>query len=190
MELSGECVIFLSSVSLQQRFEMAGQCYSSVTAEFSLARKPKYTLKAWGRPAPKERPQSTLAYPLICLVSSPGAYPMPTGLAMRAVCFAWGSRSSLQIFLFSIIVGFPVFVLKPPSFCQARGCSSVLSHQNKDLGRRTLKPLAHHSSQSWTDHVIALGQISVTALFYLEDSRRTHPPRVRACRPKDTKRRE
>ena len=30
---------------------------------------------------------------------------------------------------------------------------------------------------SWTNHVIALRQISVTALFYLEDSRRIHPRR-------------
>ena len=28
------------------------------------------------------------------------------------------------------------------------------------------------------------------ALFYLEDSRRIHPQSVRACQPKDTKRRE
>ena len=40
------------------------------------------------------------------------------------------------------------------------------------------------------DRVIALRQISVTALFYLEDSRRIHPRSVRACQPKDLKRRE
>ena len=38
---------------------------------------------------------------------------------------------------------------------------------------------------SWTDCVIALRQISVTVLFYLENSRTIHPPGVRACRPKD-----
>ena len=38
--------------------------------------------------------------------------------------------------------------------------------------------------------VIALRQISVTALFYLEDSRRIHPRSMRACQPKDLKRRE
>ena len=32
--------------------------------------------------------------------------------------------------------------------------------------------------------------MSVTALFYLEDSRRIHPPSVRACQPKDLKWRE
>ena len=46
------------------------------------------------------------------------------------------------------------------------------------------------SGLSWTNHVIALRQISVTALFYLEDSRRIHPRSVRACQPKDVKRRE
>ena len=40
------------------------------------------------------------------------------------------------------------------------------------------------------DHVTALRQISVTALFYLENSRRIHPQSIRACQPKDTKRRE
>ena len=73
---------------------------------------------------------------------------------------------------------------------------SSLSHHNKDLEQRTLKPLARHSSRcvtalgSWTNRVIALRQISVTALFYLEDSRRIHPWSVRACRPKDLKGRE
>ena len=52
--------------------------------------------------------------------------------------------------------------------------SSVLSRHNKDLNRWTLKPSVHHSSwtdrvialASPTDHVIALRQISVTALCY------------------------
>ena len=60
---------------------------------------------------------------------------------------------------------------------------SSLSRHNKDLEQRTLKPSARHSSRcvtalgSWTNRVIALRQISVTALFYLEDSRRIHPRR-------------
>ena len=37
---------------------------------------------------------------------------------------------------------------------------------------------------------MALRQISVTALFYLEVSRRIHPQSMRACQPKDVKRRE
>ena len=61
-----------------------------------------------------------------------------------------------------------------------------------------LKPSACHSSQanrvialgSQTDRVIPLGQISVTAQFYLENNRKIHPGGMRACRPKDTKRRE
>ena len=39
------------------------------------------------------------------------------------------------------------------------------------------------------DHVIALRQISVTALFYLEDSRKIHLRGVRARRSKDARRR-
>ena len=39
------------------------------------------------------------------------------------------------------------------------------------------------------DHVIALRQISVTALFYLEDSRKIHLRGMRARRSKDTRRR-
>ena len=73
-----------------------------------------------------------------------------------------------------------------------------LSHHNKDLEWRTLKPPQSVTTLgSWTDrvialrsrtdHVIALRQISVTALFYLEDSRRIHPRSVRACQPKDSK---
>ena len=66
--------------------------------------------------------------------------------------------------------------------CQASVCSSVLSGHNKDLEWWTFKPLV--CLRSWTDHVIALRQISVTyssmlqpatALFYLEDSKRIHP---------------
>ena len=47
-----------------------------------------------------------------------------------------------------------------------------LSHHNKDLERWTLKPSAHHSSRVLDKPCSALRQISVTALFYLEDSRR------------------
>ena len=50
-----------------------------------------------------------------------------------------------------------------------------LSHHNKDLERWTLKPSVRHSSRVLANRVIALRQVSVTALFYLEDSRRIHP---------------
>ena len=43
--------------------------------------------------------------------------------------------------------------------------------------------------RSRADRVIALRQISVTALFYLEDSRKIHLRGVRARRSKDVKRR-
>ena len=63
-----------------------------------------------------------------------------------------------------------------------------LSRHNEDLERRTLKPSARDSSGSWTYRATALWQISVTAPFYLGDSRRIHPQSVRACQPKDWKR--
>ena len=74
------------------------------------------------------------------------------------------------------------------------------SRHNKDLEWQTLKPpwrvIALGSwidcviaLRSQKDHVIALRQISVTALFYLEDSRKIHLQGVRARRYKDTKRR-
>jgi len=87
-------------------------------------------------------------------------------------------------------------------YCQASVIFSVLSHLNKKLKRRTLKPLVRHSSwtdcvialRSGTDCVIALRQISVTApftaQFYLENIREIHLWGVRACQPKDVKRRE
>ena len=66
-----------------------------------------------------------------------------------------------------------------------------LSLHNTDLEWRTLKPPRHVTAlRSWIDRVIALRQISVTALFYLEDSRLIHTRSVRACQPKDSKRRE
>ena len=43
--------------------------------------------------------------------------------------------------------------------------------------------------RSWTDRIITLRQISVTALFYLEDSREIHHQGLRACELKDAKRR-
>ena len=65
-----------------------------------------------------------------------------------------------------------------------------LSHHNKDLEGWTLNPRHVTALGSWTNGVIALRQISVTALFYLKDSRRIHPRSMRACQPKDSKRRE
>ena len=58
------------------------------------------------------------------------------------------------------------------------------------FGATDIKALGATALGSWTNRVIALRQISVTALFYLEDSRRIHPQSVRACQPKDLKRRK
>lgn len=55
--------------------------------------------------------------------------------------------------------------------------SRFLSRHNNDSELWILKPLVCHNSRVWTNCVIALRQISVTALFYLEDSRRIHPQR-------------
>ena len=75
-----------------------------------------------------------------------------------------------------------------------------LSRHNKDLEWRTLKPPRRVTAlRSWIDRVIALRsrkdrvialrQISVTALFYLEDSRKIHLQDMRARWSKDTRRR-
>ena len=54
---------FPSFASLQQKFEAADQCYSSVTALFYLARKGKYILEVggWADPKDKRRDHSKLA---------------------------------------------------------------------------------------------------------------------------------
>ena len=66
-----------------------------------------------------------------------------------------------------------------------------LSRHNKDLEWRTWKPPGRVTAigswtdrvialRPWTDRVIPLRQISVTALFYLEDSRKIHLRGMRA----------
>ena len=45
-----------------------------------------------------------------------------------------------------------------------------------------------HASQNECFYLFIF--FSVTALFYLEDSRRIHPPGMRACQPKDSNRKE
>ena len=67
---------------------------------------------------------------------------------------------------------------------------SVSSQQR--FGAMDIKALGVHHSSRVLDKpcYIALRQISVTALFYLDNSRRIHPRSVRACQPKDAKRRE
>ena len=65
--------------------------------------------------------------------------------------------------------------------------SSVLSHHNKNLNRRDVKALRQTMFQLSDRSVL---QLHVTAQFYLESSRKIHPRGMRACRPKDMKRRE
>ena len=106
----------------------------------------------------------------------------------------WTARRSNQSIIKDIN---PEYSLEVSCECMFLGS---LSRHNKDLEWRTLKPPQRVTAlRSWTDrvialrsrkdHVIALRQISVTALFYLEDSRKIHLQGVRARRPKDTRRR-
>ena len=95
----------------------------------------------------------------------------------------------------------------PPESCLAFSgecvISSVLSCHNKNLKGWTLKPLARHSSQTdWVTTfrqtvsalgkigVTALGQISVTVSFYLENKGKYIFKMWTHADPKDTKRRE
>ena len=98
---------FLSSVSPQQRFEVADQCYSSVTAQSFIWQAKESTPFVYplcdGGPTPKKRPQSIMASSFYTFVSSPPwACPMQIGIARRAVCFTWGSDSGPRIFFCSI----------------------------------------------------------------------------------------
>ena len=66
---------------------------------------------------------------------------------------------------------------------------SVSSQQR--FGAMDIKALGVHHSSRVLDKpcYIALRQISVTALFYLDNSRKIYLQGVRACQPKDAKRR-
>ena len=68
---------FFGSVLPQLKFEVANQCYSSVTAQFYLASKEKYILEAWGWADPKKTSRegrgSILAPLFVC--SSPPSEP-------------------------------------------------------------------------------------------------------------------
>ena len=80
----------------------------------------------------------------------------------------WADVTLVCILLYSLGTAFL------PRSCQGSVISSVLSHHNKNLKRQMLKPSACHSCQtdrviglgSWTDRVIALGQISFTPPCY------------------------
>ena len=73
--------------------------------------------------------------------------------------------------------------VKPESWhhrCQVSVIPLVLSHHNKDLKRRMLKPSACHSS--WTVHVIVLGQISFTQKIKENISLRGEDMRIQKTR--------
>ena len=104
---------FLGSVSLQQRFEMVDQCYSSVAAQsFIWQTKESTPLRCEGRPTTKERPQSVLAssFNVFCLL--PRACPMQIGLAQKGVCLFYQKFSlwSADFLLFHFDGLFPSFV--------------------------------------------------------------------------------
>ena len=92
--------------------------------------------------------------------------------------------SKLNLALFWVSVDFLLW------FCQASVCFSVFVSSQQRFGVTDIKaPSACHSSHVSTDHVAAIRQISVTALFYLGDSRKIDLRVVRAHRSKDMKRR-
>ena len=106
---------------------------------------------------------------------------------------------SLYTRLHSVIKGL-IYQAQEFEFVRWVYAPQLLSHHTKDLEWRTLKPPRHVTALgSWTDcvialmsrvdRVIALRQISVTALLYLEDSRPVHLQGMRTCRFKDVKRR-
>lgn len=76
----GRVCYFLGSVLPQQRFKMANQSYSLVTAHSSICQtKDRKPWRREGRLAPKERPQSLLASSFLYVLSppSPSAPPPP-----------------------------------------------------------------------------------------------------------------
>ena len=106
---------------------------------------------------------------------------------------------SLYTQLHSVIKGL-IYQAQEFGFVRRVYAPQLVSHHTKDLEWWTLKPPRRVTALgSWTDcvialmsradHVIALRQISVTALLYLEDSRPVHLQGMRTCRFKDAKRR-
>ena len=83
---------FLGSILWQQRFEMADQCYSSVTAQsFIQQTKGSTPWRQEGRSTPRERPQSILALSFcsFCLLS-----PCKLGLALFHLKFSLPLQSA------------------------------------------------------------------------------------------------
>ena len=124
-------------------------------------------------------------------VTSPGDLPDWSKGRMHLCCIAggfftiWATKEAPQVHV-SLL-------------CECMFLGS-LSHHNKDLEWWTLKPPWRVTAlgfwidrvislRSWKDHALALRQISVIALFYLEESRKIHLQGMRAHWSKDTKRR-
>ena len=87
---------FLSSVLRQERFEMADQCYSSVTAQFYSASKGKHILEAGGPadPTDAKRREAPAQFRLLFLCFSPPPEPALCKLACQEGCLFY-LRSSL-----------------------------------------------------------------------------------------------
>ena len=104
---------FLSSVSLQQNFEVTNRpvLQLHVTAQLYLQTKENVSLRCEGGPTQKtqreEKPKAQfwLLF-LYVFFSTPWTSPMETGLARSAVCFTSGPHSGPQTFLCSILAGF------------------------------------------------------------------------------------
>ena len=108
---------FLGSVSLQQRFEMADQCYSSVTVQ-SFIRQVKESTpsRREGGLTPKERPQSNLAssfYTFCLLLAEPACANWASqegGMFVSPEVLTADFLSSVDFLLFHFCGFFPFFV--------------------------------------------------------------------------------
>ena len=105
---------FLGSVSLQQKSEATDG--PSVTAQFYLAGKGKYILKAWGQADPKHvkrrKPEAQFCFlSLYVFFFSFPSLPYVNWASQEAVCFTWGPHSGPWTFLCSIFMGFSLLCL-------------------------------------------------------------------------------
>ena len=104
---------FLGSVSLQQRFEMGDQCYSSVKAQFYLASKGSIPSRCDGGQPQRRGLNPSWLPPFIYLSSLPFEPALcKLGWPRRGcVCFTWSSHSGLWIFFRSVFVGFSLSLI-------------------------------------------------------------------------------
>ena len=102
---------FLGSVSLQQKFEMADQCYSFVTAQFYLASEGKHILQVGGWADPKENSGSILAPLFIFFFLLPLSLPYVNCASQEGCLFHLRFSLGPQTFLCSIFAGFSLLFL-------------------------------------------------------------------------------